>query len=149
MIREICKEDHDAFIKMEDEFYSSKAVLHNIPAEYKERTFKEIMSGSPFAKAYIIEKDKEIAGYVLVAITYSNEAGGRVVWIDEIYVSEQFRGHGLGREALSFVQEKYKDAARIRLEAEEDNKGAIKLYKSEGFEELPYLQMIKDMRTVS
>lgn len=45
------------------------------------------------------------------------------------------------------MEDAYKGkAARLRLEAEPDNTGAIRLYKRLGFEELPYKQLIKPMK---
>ena len=41
-----------------------------------------------------------------LALTYSNEAGGMVVWLDEIYVKPEFRSQGIGSELIDFVIEK-------------------------------------------
>ena len=100
------------------------------------------MEGLDFAKAYVCEKNNKTAGYILLALTYSNEAGGMVVWIDEIYVKPEFRSQGIGSELIDFVIDKYKDnAARFRLEITESNMGAKKLYLSKGFTDLSYRQM--------
>lgn len=128
---------------MMNEFYHSSAVVKPVPEAYFARTLDEILSGSPYAEAYIFEYDGSIAGYALLAITYSNEAGGLVVWIEEVYIRECFRGHGLGSEFLQFIQQAYRNkAARLRLEVEDDNTSAIRLYERLGFRRLPYSQMI-------
>lgn len=145
MLRQITKEDRQIFLKMTEEFYNSPAVLHNIPKEYMQRTFEQITSNSPYVEGYIITTDDgSTAGYVLIVNTYSNEAGGMVAWIDELYISEEFRGRGLGSGVLRELIQKFEGAALIRLEAEKENVRAIKLYKSFGFKPLEYLQFIKE-----
>ena len=37
-----------------------------------------------------------MAGYALLAKTFSQEAGGLVVWLDEMYVRPAYRSKGLG-----------------------------------------------------
>lgn len=142
MIREIKSDDKIDFIKMCMDFYNTDGVDHSIPVSNMEKTFNLLMEGLDFAKAYVCEKNNKTVGYILLALTYSNEAGGMVVWIDEIYVKPEFRSQGIGSELIDFVIDKYKDnAARFRLEITESNMGAKKLYLSKGFTDLSYRQM--------
>ena len=144
MIRKIELKDREAFVAMANEFYHSDAVLHSIPESNIEKTFDELMAGSPYIDGYIFECDGEKAGYSLLSITYSNEAGGLVVWVEEIYILPKFQGRGIGKEYMDFVEEAYKDkAARFRLEVEEENERAIKIYEKKGYRQLDYLQMYK------
>jgi ribosomal protein S18 acetylase RimI-like enzyme len=95
----------------------------------------------------MLECDGEPAGYGLTAKTFSQEAGGYVIWLEELYIREQFRSRGLGSEFFAYVEKKYAgQAARFRLEVEEDNVRAISLYKRLGYEALDYTQMIKEIR---
>lgn len=144
MIRKINENDKDIFIEMVSEFFSSPAVLHNIPKENIENTYNELINDSPYTKAYIAEFNDKVAGYIMISITYSNEAGGIVIWLEEIYIREEFQNKGLGTEFINFIKQKYPDAKRFRLEVEHDNVGAVKLYRKLGFEILPYMQMIID-----
>ena len=138
MIREIKSDDKIDFIKMCMDFYNTDGVDHSIPVSNMEKTFNLLMEGLDFAKAYVCEKNNKTAGYILLALTYSNEAGGMVVWLDEIYVKPEYRSQGIG----DFVIEKYKNKiARFRLEITESNIGAKKLYLSKGFKDLSYRQM--------
>lgn len=124
------------------DFYNTDGVDHSIPISNMEKTFNLLIDGSDFAKAYVYEKNNKTAGYILLALTYSNEAGGTVVWFDEIYVKPEFRFQGIGSELIDFVVEKYKsNTARFRLEITESNIGAKKLYLSKGFKDLSYRQM--------
>ena len=89
---------------------------------------------------FIFELDGAPVGYGLLNITYGHEAGGRVVWIEEIYVRREFRGRGLGREFFEYVFANI-PAARYRLEVEPEHEGAVALYERLGFEVLAYGQM--------
>lgn len=142
MIREIKSDDKIDFIKMCMDFYNTDGVDHSIPVSNMEKTFNLLMEGLDFAKAYVCEKNNKTVGYILLALTYSNEAGGMVVWLDEIYVKPEFRSQGIGSELIDFVIEKYKNKiSRFRLEITESNMGAKKLYLSKGFTDLSYRQM--------
>ena len=142
MIREIKSDDKIDFIKMCMDFYNTDGVVHSIPVSNMEKTFNLLMEGLDFAKAYVCEKNNKTVGYILLALTYSNEAGGMVVWLDEIYVKPEFRSQGIGSELIDFVIEKYKNKiSRFRLEITESNIGAKKLYLSKGFKDLSYRQM--------
>ena len=144
MIRKINENDRSVMLDMFDEFYHSPGVMHAVPKSHFERTLNEVYSGSPFIDCYIFEQDGKAAGYGQLSLTYSNEAGGICVWLEEIYVRPAFQGKGLGSEFLNFVKNEYKNAARLRLEIEPDNDGARKLYKRMGFSELEYRSMIID-----
>jgi len=146
MIRELRKEDKAVFIVMVKDFYNSEAVLHSIPVENIYNTYEEIISGSQYAKAYIIEEEGETAGYGLISLTYSNEAGGFVAWIEELYILEKYRGLGLGGGFLDFIQKEYSSRVkRFRLELSESNKEAQRLYMKKGYEPLDYIQMVQDI----
>lgn len=146
MIRRIRVDDKTFYIDMAKKFYSSEAVHHNIPESYIVDTFNELMRSNDYADAYIMESENKIAGYALLAKTFSQEAGGIVLWIDELYVLPEYRNCGLGREFFSYLKNNLcENVKRIRLEVEDSNKKAISLYEKIGFVDLPYSQMIKDL----
>jgi len=145
MIRALTENDRKLWLELTGEFYSSPAVDHTIPEKFRENCFDALMSGTPFADAVILEYEGKTAGYALLAITFSQEAGGIAVWIEEAYIREEFRGKGLGHEIFGWVEKKYPAASRYRLEVEDDNVRAIKLYESLGYKKLNYGQMVKDL----
>ena len=74
---------------------------------------------------------------------FSREAGGMVVWIEEIYVRSAFRGRGVGGAFFAWLHANV-PAIRYRLEVEPSNERAQSLYRRLGFSELPYVQMVLD-----
>lgn len=144
MIRKIDALDKDLFLALASEFYHSEAVLHSIPKRCHINTFNEMTTRDCYLDGYMLFCSQIPAGYALLSKSFSPEVGGKIVWIEEIYLRSEFRGKGLGKEFFAFLENTYPDALRFRLEAEKANRNAIKLYQSLGFKELPYLQMIKD-----
>ena len=144
-IRKINPSDRDEYISMAREFYATDAVLIHVDDSHFEATFCELIRSEDYAVCYVFELNGQIAGYSLLAKTYSQEAGGMVMWIEEIYVLPKFRGLGIGRKFFSFIlKNRPENVKRFRLEVEKENEGAVRLYKSFGFDFLDYDQMIID-----
>ena len=137
-IRKITKEDKTIYTEMAKDFYSSPAVLENIPEENILSSFDAFLGGTPYGDAFIFEDNGAILGYGVLAYTHSQEAGGKVVWIEEIYVKEEYRGRGLGSEFLEFVKNNI-PARRYRLETEPENERAAALYRRHGFLHFEYV----------
>lgn len=146
MIRPIENSDKDLFIDLAKQFYTSHAVDHSIPLEHFERTFDECLNDSPYCHAVMVECDGKSVGFGLLAITYSNEAGGIVIWLEELYIQPEYRSRGLGKELFNYIYSTYPHAARYRLEATRSNERAISLYKHLGYQELDYIQLILDKK---
>ena len=137
-IRKITKNDKHIYTEMVKDFYSSPAVLENIPEENITSSFDLFLADTPYGDAFIFESEGQVAGYGVLAYTHSQEAGGKVVWIEEIYVKKEYRGRGLGSEFLEFVKESI-PARRYRLETEPENTRAAELYRRHGFEHFEYV----------
>lgn len=143
MIRRIADSDRQLFIDFSNAFYNSSAVDHDIPAEYHERAFDELMRSDTYMFAYIIEYEGKSAGYALISRTYSHESGGMVWWIEELFILPEYRCMGLGREFFEYIRKTAEsDVTRFRLEISPDNHRARALYNSIGFDDLPYSQLI-------
>lgn len=145
MVRKVTPQDKEMYLSLTEKFYQSDAVSHNIPLENRLKTWDEIMRSDEYADCYFVIKDGDVAGYMLLAYTFSQEAGGKTAWIEEIYILPEFRSMGLGNELFDFIKAEIEpDCARLRLEVEADNIRAKKLYKSLGFKQLEYEQMIRE-----
>lgn len=147
MIRRITEGDREDFLRLSEEFYASPAVLHAVPRRYHEAAFAELMRSDEYADGFIVEADGKTVGIALTAKTFSREAGGKVLWLEELYILPEYRSRGLGREYFAFIEEyaRKEGFARIRLEVEEENVRARALYGRLGYLPLEYCQMFKDL----
>ncbi len=144
MIRKFVPEDREDYIRFSTEFYNSSAVDKPVPREYFEQGFDEMMRSDVYVQGYMLVCDGNNVGYCVTMKTYSVEAGGITIWIDELFVLEEYRSKGLGRDLFKYIEENGdKKLRRIRLEVELENGRAISLYKKMGFEPAPYDGMWK------
>ena len=144
MIRKFVPEDREDYIRFSTEFYNSSAMDKPVPREHFEQGFDEMMRSDVYVQGYMLVCDGNNVGYCVTMKTYSVEAGGITIWIDELFVLEEYRAKGLGRELFKYIEENGdKKLRRVRLEVELENGRAISLYKKMGFEPAPYDGMWK------
>ena len=142
--RPITAADETDFYTMAEEFYHSDAVLHPIPAEYHRRAFAEMMRSGQYLSGYIFTDGDNTAGFAVTNRMMQHEAGGVMVWVEDLYIRPAYRGQGLGSRFLAWLEEQLRsDAVMLRLETEPENERAQELYYRLGYENLNYLQMIK------
>ena len=135
VIRHLKAEDQAVFLAFCQDFYSGGAVLHAVDPDNFRHTFEACVSGNPYTEGFLLEVDGQPAGYILVSHTWSNEVGGMVALLEELYFTPEFRGKG---------REQYASARRLRLEVNRENEGAIRLYQRKGYHFLEYLQMVEE-----
>ena len=85
-------------------------------------------------------KDGVLAGYGMIAKSFSTEYGVPCIWIEDIYLKPEFRNLGIGSQFFSFLEEQF-PGHLFRLEVEEENAPAVHTYRKNGFTEMPYLEM--------
>ena len=141
-IRIMTTDDKEAVMDMMRVLYASPAVLSNGSEEIFSNDIENCVNDSPYLEGYVFEDDKEIQGYAMVAKSFSTEFGKPCMWIEDLYLKEQYRGLGIGTKFFEFISAKYADCI-LRLEVEEENERAIKVYEKSGFRVLPYMEMKK------
>ncbi len=144
-IREFVSSDKETYFAMSKKFYSGTAALHEMNPTHCEATFAACCNRSPYTRGFMLEQDGKALGFALLSFTWSNESGGLVVLLEELYVSEEARGTGVGSNFLDWMKQNYPEATRFRLEVTHANKDAKRLYERNGFELLDYIQMVKDI----
>lgn len=143
MFRPLTPDDRELYMQYVDRFYHSDAVEAPVPVTNYEVTFRELMRSDAYLKCYLFEEEGQPCGFVLLSRTFSQEAGGVSVTIEEIFIDEPYRGRGLATSFFAYLKAK-PSIARLRIEVEDDNEGAKRLYRRMGFEVLPYRQMVID-----
>jgi GNAT superfamily N-acetyltransferase len=118
--REFC--EFEPFPKPLDEA-NSRAVL------------KQLIDNEQFGKIWLISVQGEIAGYVVLTFSYSLEYAGRDALVDELYLREKFRGFGIGKQTIEFIEEfcRAENVKAVHLEVDRTNLAAKALYHKTGF----------------
>lgn len=142
IIRKITENDKSDVLDMMSVFYASEWVATNGSPQIFSNDLEACISDNPYLEGYVFEKDKEILGYAMLAKSFSTEYGKPCIWVEDLYIKDDFRGLGIGSGFFGFIEEKYKDSI-FRLEVEEENTRAINVYKKAGYTFLPYLEMKK------
>ena len=141
-IRKMNHGDQEQVLAMMRVFYASPAVLSNGSEEIFRVDVEACVGDNPFLEGYVFVENGLLLGYGMLAKSFSTEFGRPCVWIEDLYLTEESRGKGIGSAFLHFVTEKY-PAAILRLEAEEENHRAIATYHKNGFTVLPYTELVK------
>ena len=142
IIRAMEPKDKEEILNMMRQFYSSPAVWTSGSDEIFSADIEACLFDNPYIEGYVLESNGETAGYAMVAKSFSTEFGKQCIWIEDLYIKEDYRGHGIGDMFMKFITDKYKNCI-FRLEVEEENEKAVALYKKHGFENLPYVEMKK------
>ena len=141
-IRLMTKQDKTDVVNMMRVFYTSPAVLSDGSEQIYSDDVDNCINDNPFLEGYVIESEKDICGYAMIAKSFSTEFGKPCIWIEDLYLKDNYRGVGLGKLFFDFITEKYTDCI-FRLEVEKENERAVRLYEKCGFSELPYMEMKK------
>lgn len=141
-IRYIEEKDRQEVLKMMRIFYTSEAVLSNGSEEIYNSDITNCINDNPYVEGYIFESNNKIQGYGMLAKSFSTEFGKQCIWVEDIYIKEEYRGLGIGSCFLKFVEKKYPNSI-LRLDVEDENERAVNVYKKCGFNVLPYMEMIK------
>ena len=139
-IRSMAEADAPAVLEMMRVFYASPAVFTNGSEEIFRSDIAACVGDSPYLEGYVFEDKAGLCGYAMLARSFSTEFGKPCVWIEDIYLKENCRSRGIGSLFFDFLGKKYPDCL-LRLEAEEENAGAVRFYERHGFTRLPYLEL--------
>ena len=144
-IREMRQEDRETVIDMMRRFYRSDALITNGSEEIFESNVDSCLNDSPYVEGFIFIAEGKVIGYGMLAKSFSTEFGSECIWIEDIYLEEEFRGKGIGSRFIQYVKDMYSDKV-LRLEAESDNQKAISTYEKNGFRKLPYMELVLTRR---
>ena len=142
IIREMKEKDRRKVTEMMQIFYASPAVMSNGSEKIFEADFDNCVSDSPYLEGYIFEDAGVIQGYAMIAKSFSTEFGKRCIWIEDLYLKDEYRNLGIGSSFFKYIETKYPDSI-FRLEVEPENERAVHVYRKCGYEVLPYMEMKK------
>ncbi|MES2544989.1 MAG: GNAT family N-acetyltransferase [Bacteroidota bacterium] len=119
--------------QMMQDFYAIDNYFIDI--KNSKKLFEEFIANENLGKAWLIFNENEIVGYVVLTFIFSFEYGGRIAFLDELYIKETHRGKGIGKETVQFIKKEVAslNVKLIYLEVENHNHNAQKLYIANDF----------------
>ncbi len=85
---------------------------------------------------FVFEREGEMAGYAILVTSWSNELGGTVLSIDELFVDPAHRRRGVASDFLGLLRKVAPaDVKAIQLEVSRANRPALALYRKLGFQD--------------
>lgn len=143
-IRLMQPKDKAEVISMMEVFYASDAVSTNGSPEIFEKDFDTCTGNSPYLEGYVFCCGDVILGYAMIAKSFSTEFGKPCIWLEDLYLKEEYRGQGVIPKFFVYIETEYNDSI-LRLEVEDENLHAVHVYKKCGFSKLPYTEMKKEI----
>lgn len=141
MIRKCTLEDKKDWVRLNKQFIEYEYKDENVwnsPLKFGnlEEDFELILNDTSTILFAIIEEEKMI-GFMNIQCFYSIWSHGKVFFLDDFFIEENFRRKGYGEKALKDLQKYAKKSGikRIQLMAENTNPRAIKFYKKHKFNE--------------
>lgn len=126
--------DISIITQMMQNFYA----IDNYPmdVEVAKNLFQEFITNEHLGKSWLIYSENEIVGYIILTFIFSFEYGGKIAFVDELFIKETARGKGFGKEAIQFIQQEVPKLSLklLYLEVEPHNENAQKLYLAHDFE---------------
>lgn len=101
----------------------------------------------PEAQYFVAESQGSVAGQLMITREWSDWRNGWMLWLQSVYVDQEFRRQGVFRQLLQYALETVSadsDAVGLRLYVERDNQAARSVYDQLGFADGGYqlLEMV-------
>ncbi|MDC6363818.1 MULTISPECIES: GNAT family N-acetyltransferase [Flavobacteriaceae] len=120
----------DLIIKL----YNEDPGLIQMTKEKALGTLELLSKKADLGSVLVIEVKGETIGYCMLINYWSNEYGGNILHIDELFIKEEYRSKGIGSQLIyRLAKSKFADAVGLQLEVTPDNARAKKLYEKLGF----------------
>jgi GNAT superfamily N-acetyltransferase len=120
--------------RMIEDFYREAPEGKSMTANKIDLTFERLRLYPESGTFMVFEEDGELAGYALLINFWSNEYGGIILVIDELYITPAHRGKGLGKKFFDYlIEHKPNNWVALELEVLPYNQRALQLYEKIGF----------------
>lgn len=109
---------------------------HAFNREAARRATLSLFETPVFGSIWLLKLGEEPVGYMVLTFGFSLEFGGRDALLDELFVTETYRGLGLGKQALNFAFDhcRKQGIRALHLEVLTGNNTAAAIYARSGFQ---------------
>lgn len=108
-------------------------------------TFHTLEQHPDYGRVLVFEQKNRIIGYAILINFWSNEYGGILLIIDELFVVPAFRNQGIGSAFIKhLIAIRHSNFVALKLEVLPYNDRALKLYESLGFKQADRYHLVYD-----
>ena len=133
-------------LRMMQSLYAEDAALSSVDVARFPLTLVRLLTEPERGRIVLFKQDEAVCGYGLLIPYWSNEFGGTLLFIDELFVDEACRGQGIARSFLAFLAESRPFAAvALALEVSPRNMRARSLYEGAGFSDRYHAVMTRKL----
>ena len=132
--RNIAESDFNDFRDMVFCLYREDPEGLPINDEKIRKTINESKAHPEKLNIVLICSGERTIGYAILVFFWSNEYGGDVAVIDELYIKKEFRNKQIATDFINYQMTNLQNAAALEVETTASNRSAMRLYKRLGFE---------------
>jgi GNAT superfamily N-acetyltransferase len=126
--------DWDAIAPMMLALYQEDPSPHTVNQDNIARTLQETIQHPEKLQLIAFCQQYEVIGYALLVFYWSNELGGNVIFVDELFVAAVYRGQGMATQFFTWLEQTLAHRAKaFVLETTPANTRARALYQKLGF----------------
>lgn len=136
-------EDYSEVRDMIFALYQEDPEGESINQKKVEKTINELFIHPEKGKIIVFENNTQIVGYAIIIFYWSNEYGGDIINIDELFVKPALRKQGIATQFFNHIFKVYREKVSVFcLEVTPSNKRVLSYYKKLGFKTTDNLHMI-------
>lgn len=126
-------DDAELLIALMREFYAVEHLAFDEPRARD--AAQQILRHRAHGVVQLMRAGEQSLGYLVLTFGFSLEFGGRFALLDELYLRKDFRGRGIGRASLDWVEAfcRRESIGVVRLEVDRDNARAQQLYRQNAY----------------
>jgi GNAT superfamily N-acetyltransferase len=125
--------------------YVEDVVGERMTADKVAQTVAEFERHPQRGRALVAEADGDLIAYAFIVWFWSNEYGGAMAVVDELYVEPDWRGRGVGSAFFERIFADHPEAISLDIEVSPENRAAQDWYRRRGFRPTRNL-MLRRMR---
>jgi GNAT superfamily N-acetyltransferase len=131
-IRAALLSDVPVLVQLMEEFYRESN--YSLDRLWATSSFRMLLGDSSRGSVWLLSRDDEAVGYVVLTIRFSMEHGGLDAFIDDLFVRREHRRLGVATAALGelFAECRRRGVLALHVEVGRDNIAANTLYAGFG-----------------
>jgi ribosomal protein S18 acetylase RimI-like enzyme len=128
--------DVPGLVQLVQAFYREDAAAIPMPAEKVMATVAALGQSRDRGSLFVFECEGMLAGYAILVLYWSNELGGTVIVIDELYVEPGHRNRGIATDFIGLLTKVAPpEVVGLQLEVTPSRRRGLGLYRRLGFTE--------------